>query len=145
MTGAVRDPGPPVRWTPRPVPLPAAAATAPPQRTAALLDAVADRVRAGSSLRLAAGEAGCVVLGGPDDLPWCPDVVYLGWESGVLTPTTRAPLPAVDLLLASLRHRLPPDHALVAVVPWGVLVAPVPARAVDLDAVLALRPTGAAG
>jgi len=128
-----------VRWVSRPVPLQAVAAAAAPGDVPALLDVVAGRVRDGASLRLVVGPGGCVVLGGSDDLPWCPGAVYLGWEVGTLVPTTRSPLPAVDLLLASLRARLPAAHGLVAVVPWGVLVAPSPSRSVDLAALAAAR------
>jgi hypothetical protein len=129
----------PVRWVPRSVPLPVAAATAAPTATGALLEAVAERVEAGAALRLVTGQAGCVVLGTADDLPWCSGVVYLGWEAGALTLTTRSPRPSVDLLLPSLRDRLPAGHDLLAVVPWGVLAAPSPTRAVDLATVQALR------
>ena len=132
-----------LRWAPREVPLPVSAATAPPADTGELLDAVADRARGGAALRLVAGDAGCVVLGDVHDLPWCPGVVYLGWEAGALVPTTRSPVPAVDLVLPSLRDRLPPDHGLVVVVPWGILAAPSPTRAVDLAALEMLRPSGA--
>jgi hypothetical protein len=118
-------------WRARADPLPAAAATAAPAAVPALLAATAERLRAGAGLRVARDGTGCLVLGEADQLPWCPGVVYLGWEGGVLVPTTRTPTPAADLLVAALRPRLPSDCDLVAVLPWGVLATRRPVRAPD--------------
>ena len=128
---------PPLTWAPRTEPLTVAAVTAVPGDVGALVAATTERVGAGASLRVAAGD-GCVVLGAADDLPWCPGAVYLGWESGVLVPTTRRPVPAVDLFGSALRSRLPTECDLVVLVPWGVLATRAPARAVDVAGLTAL-------
>jgi hypothetical protein len=122
-------------WTRRAVPLTAAALTCRAEDSGTLLSATLRRIRAGHALRIAAAPDGALVLGATDDLPWFPGAVYLGWDGGALTPTTRAPLPPVDLLLPSLRARLPAGHGLVALLPWAVLAAPMPRAPADAAAV----------
>jgi hypothetical protein len=123
----------PLRWSwiLREPPLPAAAVTARPQALNGLLAATARRVRAGHELRVAVGAAGGVVLGAEKELPWFPGAVYLGWEAGILVPTTRMPSLPVDFLAATLRRRLPDRHGLVVLVPWAVLAAPMPGAPAD--------------
>lgn len=125
-------------WTRRDVPLDPVAVTCRPDDVVELVPATVRRVQAGYELRVATGPGGSVVLGAGDDLPWFDRAVYLGWDRGVLVPTSRAPSLPVDLVLASLRNRLPAGHGLVAVLPWAVLVAPMPVVPVDAAAVEAL-------
>lgn len=120
----------PLTWARRSEPLPVVAVTARPDDIGALVAATADRVRAGSRLRLVAAAAGCVVLGPEPELPWFPGAVYLGREAGALVPTTLTPAPSADLVLLALRDRLPAGCDLVALLPWAVLAAPTPARPV---------------
>jgi hypothetical protein len=121
-------------WTRREPPLPVAAVACQVQELTALLAATARRVELGRELKVVSGPGGGVVLGAAEDLPWFPGAVYLGWDAGVLVPTTRAPSLPVDFLAPSLRRRLPEGHGLLALLPWGVLAAPVPRAAVDLAA-----------
>ncbi|HET9657406.1 MAG TPA: hypothetical protein VFP72_18785 [Kineosporiaceae bacterium] len=125
-------------WTRRDAPLDPVAVTCRPDHADELLSATLRRVLAGHELRVATGPGGSVVLGAGDALPWFAGAVYLGWDRGVLVPTSRAPSLPVDLLLASLRDRLPEGHGLVAVLPWAVLAAPMPVAVVDAAAVEAL-------
>ena len=107
--------------------------------TGDLLRATLRQVRAGHELRVAAGAGGTLVLAAVDDLPWFPGAVYLGWDCGVLTPTTRAPAPAMPFLAPLLRARLPAGHGLVALLPWALLAAPMPGAPADAAALEALR------
>lgn len=125
-------------WAPRAVPLDPVAVTCRPDDAGGLVSATLRRVLAGHELRVVTGLGGSVVLGAGDDLPWFAGAVYLGWDRGVLVPTSRAPSLPVDLVLASLRDRLPAGNGLVAVLPWAVLVAPMPVVAVDAAAVEAM-------
>ena len=61
------------------------------------------RLRAGAGLRVAFGPEWTLVVG--DDLPWADGVTYLGWDDGLLVPTTLAPSTPAGLL----RHSLPGD------------------------------------
>mgnify|MGYP003378784330 CR=1 FL=1 len=54
---------------------------------------------------------------------------------GVLVATHRIPHPPIDLVVPSLRAVLPDSCDLIAVLPWGVLAARMPARPVDLAGV----------
>jgi hypothetical protein len=134
------DGAPRLTWRARPEPLPAAAVTAPPARTAALAAATLRRLEAGAQLQAAVAADRLLVLG--DDLPWCDGAVYLGWDAGLLLPATEAPdfppdrnLP-LELVAASLRSRVPADHSLVVLVSGTVLASPRPRRRAD-PAVLA--------
>ena len=132
------DPGT-LTWLPREDPPAPTAVAAPPGAVPLLLAALEDRLRDGTALRLVHGPSGALVLGPADQLPWFPGAVYLAPEAGVLVPTAVAPRPAADLVVRILGDRLPADCDLVAVVPWGVLVAPTPRRPVDDAALAALR------
>ncbi|WP_328330306.1 hypothetical protein OHA70_08390 [Kribbella sp. NBC_00382] len=74
--------------------------------------------------RVVSGEGWLVVLG--EELPWADGAIYLGWDSGVLVPTTVVPSPPVALLRSAL-----PEGELVVLLPDRVLVADAPARAAD--------------
>jgi hypothetical protein len=129
-------------WTPREPPLAPAAVTAPVGRSAALIEAVRRRVDAGAELRVVAGDGRLVVLGEPGELPWCLDAVYLGWDRGLLVPTTLVPSLPPDLLLAAATRLVVPEgapvHRLIAILPDALIAAPVPIRPVDVDQLGAL-------
>jgi len=78
----------------------------------------------GQELRAVAGDGWLVVLG--DDLPWADGAIYLGWDSGILVPTTSAPAPPAAILRAAL-----PAADLVVLLPDRVLVSPTPVRPAD--------------
>ncbi len=123
-------------WGRRATPLPAAAVAARSDDVPRLLAALTGRISsADADLRLMVGAAGGVVLGPESQLPWFDGAHYLGWEAGVLVATHRIPHPPIDLLVPSLRAVLPDSCDLIAVLPWGVLAARMPARPVDLAGV----------
>jgi hypothetical protein len=114
--------------------LPAAAVTARPEDDARLRAAVVSSLRRGAALRVVASPAALIALAEPDALPWAPGAVYLGFDGGLLVPTTRAPSLPTDLLAGPLRAGFPADHTLVALLPWAVIAAPHPVRDGDPDA-----------
>jgi hypothetical protein len=106
----------PLTWTRREPPLhPAAVAGGPELRAATVR-----RLRSGAELRVAFGPEWTLVIG--DDLPWADGATYLGWDDGLLVPTTLAPSTPAGLL----RHALPGDA--LAVLPGAVLTGPAPKR-----------------
>jgi hypothetical protein len=109
----------PLTWTRREPPLRAAAVAG----GAELRAATVRRLRAGAELRVAFGPEWTLVIGA--ELPWADGVTYLGWDDGLLVPTTLAPSTPAGLL----RHALPPDA--LAVVPGAVLTGPAPVRPAD--------------
>lgn len=128
----------PLRWVPRTDPLTPTAVAAAPRDMRWLLAAIGRKLSEGVALRLACGSGGAIALGPASDLPWFPGALYLGRvegaEPGVLEPTAIAPVPAADLAIAAARHRLPAGCDLIALVPWGIMVATTPARPVDAAA-----------
>jgi len=109
----------PLTWTRREPPLaPAAVAGGAPLRAAAVR-----RLREGAELRVASGPEWTLVVG--TDLPWADGATYLGWDDGLLVPTTLAPSTPAGLL----RHALPAD--VLAVLPGAVLTGPAPVRTAD--------------
>ena len=81
----------------------------------------------GAELR-AVADADCLVaLGDAGDLPWVDGVTYLGWDCGLLLPTTLAPWPPAQLI----RESLATDHGLVVLLPDRMLVSVVPVRPAD--------------
>jgi hypothetical protein len=121
----------PLRWAPREPPLDAAAVTGRAGVAERLRAATRDRGGAGSSLRAAATAEWIVVLGEAAELPWADGAVYLGWDSGVLVPTTVAPWPPAGLVRDALR-RLTPDHCdLLVLLPEWLLASPMPVRPLD--------------
>lgn len=118
------------RWTRREPPLPAAAVAVCGAAVSGMWTAVGERVADGARLRAAAGPRWLVVLGEAGDLPWVDGARYLGWDAGLLVPTTLLPWPAADLLRAAL-HRAAPHSGLFALLPGQALAAPLPVRPLD--------------
>jgi hypothetical protein len=116
----------PLQWSRREPPLPSAAVAATGEALDSLRSATITRIEAGAELRATAGDGWLVVLGAGTDLPWADGAIYLGWDSGLLVPTTLAPAPAAGLLRAAL-----PREGLVSLVPDRVLVSPLPVRVAD--------------
>jgi len=122
VTAEAQDAVPPV-WRRREPPLPVAAVVAGGAASESLRIATLKRL-AEQEFRAAGGDGWLVVLG--EELPWADGAVYLGWDSGVLVPTTSIPSPPVALLRAAL-----PAGELVVLLPDRVLVADAPVRAAD--------------
>lgn len=93
----------PLRWGRREPPLPPAAVLATGAAVPGLAAATAAAVRLGRDLRVLRADDALLVLGRPDDLPWAPEVTYLGWVGPVLLPTTADPGVPTDLLRAAVR------------------------------------------
>ncbi|GAA1934494.1 hypothetical protein [Kitasatospora viridis] len=135
MTGAARTG---LRWERREPPLAVAGVAGCGPAARALAGATRERLTSGARLRAVADRRTLVVLGEPDDLPWAEGVRYLGWDGGVLVPTTARPWPAAALW----REALMPDAAsadapssdvphLVVLLPGTALVAELPTRPAD--------------
>lgn len=118
-----------LRWRRRDLPLACAAVAGVGPVAHRLRGATADRVGTGALIRACADAEWIVLLGDRDDLPWADGAVYLGWESGILLPTTVAPSLPAELIRRAVGGR-PTD--LVAVVPGCVLVSEMPVRPVDV-------------
>lgn len=126
-------------WVVRDVPLTPAAVTATGPAARDLAGATVRRLHAGESgLRAVGAGERLLVLGDEDRLPWCEGARYLGWDGGVLMPTTRRPTVPADLVAAAARRRLQ-GAPLVVVLPDGLLGARVPQRDVDAAVLLPWR------
>jgi len=110
-------------WSRREPPLPAAAVAATGTALGPLRDATLARPPE-HELRAIGGDDWLVVLG--NDLPWADGAVYLGWDSGILVPTTATPSLPVALLRGAL-----PSAGLVVLLPDQVLLSDAPVWAVD--------------
>ena len=123
-------------WLRREPPLAPSAVAAQGDAVAALTSATQDRLRAGAELRVCTGSGWLLVLGDRADLPWADRVTYLGWDDGLLLPTTRACSPSADLLRAALLPHLPvdPDHGtVITLIGSDVLMTALPNRPADPD------------
>jgi MoxR-vWA-beta-propeller ternary system domain bpX5 len=81
-------------------------------------------------LRVTASGEWMLALGRADDLPWVDGAAYLGWDHGILLPTTRRPAVPMELLARSLRRSHPAE--LIALLPGGILTSVMPAHPVDV-------------
>ncbi|WP_155374555.1 bpX5 domain-containing protein [Catellatospora vulcania] len=116
-------------WRRREPPLDPAAVLA----TGTAVEALAARTRehpAAGRLRAAAGDGWLLVLGEAADLPWSPQVRYLGWDAGVLMPTALRPGAPADLAAREARRRC--GQELVVLLPDALLGGPMPARPLDV-------------
>lgn len=118
----------PLSWQVREPPLPAAAALASGPQVPQLAADTVRRLDAGAWLRACAAPGWLVVLGDTADLPWADGARYLGWESGVLVPTTLACLPGAAYVRAATDAA---SDELVVLLPDAVLTAPQPRRRAD--------------
>ena len=98
---------------------------------AALAVATAKRLLAGAELSVSARPGWLLVLGEPAVLPWAEKVSYLGWDEGLLVPTTRTCHPSADLVRTALLPQLPMGSDLVVLLGSDVLVTAFPARPAD--------------
>ena len=113
-----------IRWSTREPPLPPVAVAG----TGAA--AVALRAKAkNTDLRAAGNDDWIVLLGDAADLPWADGAVYLGWDAGLLVPTTRTLWPPADLVHAAIRQNA--GDGLAVLLPGRLLLSPVPARHLD--------------
>jgi hypothetical protein len=85
----------------------------------------------GAEVRVSAGGSWLLVLGATEDLPWAEGVTYLGWDAGVLVPTTVACDPPADLVHRAVASRLSDAERLVVLLGLDVLVTELPARPAD--------------
>lgn len=113
-------------WARREPPLQPAAVAATGSVIDSLRKATINRMDLGGELRAVGGDGWLVVLGDRADLPWADGAIYLGWDSGLLVPTTSVPSPPTGLLRTAL-----PQEGLVVLLPDHVLVSKTPARAAD--------------
>lgn len=116
-----------LRWARREPPLPLAAVAASGDAGRRLRAAVRDRLDRGAELRAAAGDDWIVALGDHADLPWVDGASYLGWDSGLLLPTTLIPWPPGELV----RESLAAGEELVVLLPDRVLISAMPRRRAD--------------
>lgn len=117
-----------LRWSRQEPPLPPVAVAGCGECAGRLRAAVRDRVASGAQLR-AAADVDCVVaLGDAGDLPWVDGATYLGWDAGLLVPTTLVPWPPAQLIRESLAIG---PGAVVVLLPDRVLVSPMPVRSAD--------------
>jgi MoxR-vWA-beta-propeller ternary system protein len=117
-----------VTWRKREPPLPSAAVVATGPAALQLGAAAASRLASGAQLRAASAADWLVVIGDTGDLPWVDGGVYLGWESGVLMPTTAATSPAAAYVRKALAPR---TDELLVLLPDAMLVSAMPMRAAD--------------
>ena len=127
-----------VSWVRREPPLPARAVVARDDAVVGLAEAVEARLAAGADLRVCSGRGWLLALGEEGDLPWSDGVTYLGWDAGVLTPTTLRSTVPPDLLHLALRRRASAGHALLVAIGPDVVTAPMPTRAAVAGALRAL-------
>lgn len=95
-----------------------------------LAAAVRERLSQGIELRAAGNSRSLLVLGDAVDLPWTDGARYLGWDGGLLTPTTHRPLPPAGLWRQALLRGAGEDR-LVVLLPGRALVTAAPRRAAD--------------
>jgi hypothetical protein len=119
------------RWLHREPPLPPAAVAVSGPATRALLYGATVQLAAGAELRLAHGPGWLLLLGEAGMLPWADGAVYLGWDSGLLLPTTADIWPGAAIVRAGLAA-LAPGCGLLALLPGRVLASRMPATPLTL-------------
>ncbi|WTW92975.1 hypothetical protein OG216_06090 [Streptomycetaceae bacterium NBC_01309] len=125
------------RWRRREPPLAAGAVAACGAAACRLAAEAARRVEEGVVLRAAADDEWVVVLGMAEDLPWVDGARYLGWDGGVLVPTTHEPVPSTALWSAAVREAVSgPDastRSLLVLLPGHVLHTQMPEQGADAE------------
>jgi len=119
-----------LEWVPREPPLPAVAVAGSGPVAAALAASARSRVLEGAELRAAAADDWILVLGDSDDLPWADGAHYLGFDAGLLVPTTRTPVPRAELWRDHLVGGRP-SGGIAALMPDQALVTDMPLRPAD--------------
>lgn len=132
-----------VGWRRREAPLPPAAVCGSGATAGRLCLAVADRPFPGVEVH-AAGSLVLVLAPSPDALPWVDGATWLGWECGVLVPTTLEATPDEELVARAARLAVP-DAGWIALAPGmrmhgsRALVPPDPDQLRELAARLLAR------
>ncbi len=132
-----------LRWVPREAPLDPAGMVAFGPAAVCLVRALAEPARIGvSDLTAAAGPRGLLLMGPSTMLPWVDDVTYLGWDDGVLCPTTICPDPPAYAVRRAVQLRHPSTVAHITVLlPGIVLHCLPPRRAVDVARLVQIEGT----
>jgi hypothetical protein len=100
----------------------------------AVRDELASRVagdRDPTRLRATGSDEWLLLLGRTDDLPWVAGASYLGWDHGILLPTTHRPAVPMELLARTLRRRYRAE--LIVLLTEGILTSVMPAHPVDVS------------
>lgn len=118
----------PLAWRRREPPLRVAAGAGRGAVAEHLAREAVTRLAGGAPLRASVGDGWLVLLGEPDDLPWVFDVTYLGWERGVLLPTTATITPGPEVVRSAVGAVA---EELVVVLPDSILVSAMPTRVAD--------------
>ncbi len=118
------------RWLTRDVPLPSVAVVARAAAVAGLARSTLRRLGAGAELAASASDDVLLVVGAETDLPWSDGAVYLGWDGGLLLPTTLHLVPSAAVIAPAARRCSEPND-LVVVLPGQVLITKVPRPQID--------------
>lgn len=128
----------PPTWHRREPPLTPSAVLAEGAAVPALGAATAARLSGGADLRVSANDGWLLILGAPAELPWADGVTYLGWDGGLLVPTTRACEPSPDLVREALTAQFSAKgFDLFVLLAGTVLVSARPLRPADPARLLA--------
>jgi MoxR-vWA-beta-propeller ternary system domain bpX5 len=73
-------------------------------------------------LRAAHNDSSLLIVGPEASLPWVEGVTYLGWDDGLLVPTTLRPNPPAYLVMRALDRINPTPPRLRAAIPGLVFV-----------------------
>jgi MoxR-vWA-beta-propeller ternary system domain bpX5 len=122
-------------WEQREPPLPPAAVLAKGDVVPRLAQRLLNREthQRADDLRAATSADALLIIGSAEELPWVDGVVYLGWEDGLLVPTTLRPTPPPYLLARAIERLSPTPPTLRALVPGLLFVSEYPSRAIDYD------------
>lgn len=96
---------PSVEWARRDEPLAPAGVLGLDKVTPALAAACAAMCQSGPELRAAGASSSLLIMGPAESLPWADGAIYLGWDSGLLMPTTRRSTAHPDLLGQALLQK----------------------------------------
>jgi hypothetical protein len=82
-------------------------------------------------LRAAASGDWLLLLGETAHLPWVAGARYLGWDHGLLLPTTHRPSVPMELLARTIRQRHRAE--LLVLLPDAILASVMPSHPVDVS------------
>ena len=124
----------PLLWALREPPIPVAGMVAQSSAAIELIKRLAEHERSGlAELKAAEGEGWVLLIGPEEMLPWVGEVTYVGWDHGLLTPTTIHPVPGAFLVRRAI-ERLTSASAgsIMVALPGQILTSPLISRAVDV-------------